>query len=61
MTNEIPNEWRSYFRRVVGMTSPDTLRSEPPRDYDPERGAEEIRKSVEDLRKRIPLLSSGKS
>ena len=61
MTNEIPNEWKSQFRRVVGMSSPDTLRSEPPRDYDPERGAEEIRRSVEDLRKRIPLLSSSKS
>ena len=61
MTNEIPSEWKSYFRRVAGMTSPDSLRSEPPRDYDPERGADEIRKGVEDLRKRIPLLSDSKS
>jgi len=61
MTNEIPSEWKSFLRRVADMTPPETLRSEPPRDYDPERGADEIRKSIEDLRKRIPLLSSGKS
>ena len=56
-TNDVPNEWKSLFRRSTGRSPPDSLRSEAPRDYDPESGAGQMRKNIEDLKKRIPLLS----
>jgi len=56
-TDDVPNEWNSFFRQSTNLTPPDTLRSKLPRDYDPERGASQVRRNVEDLRKRIPLLS----
>ena len=56
-TNDVPNEWKSYFRRSTGSTPPDSLRSEVPRGYDPESGTGQMRKNIEDLRKRIPLLA----
>jgi hypothetical protein len=37
------------------------VRSEPPKDYDPERGASQARKNIEDLRERIPLLKGAPS
>jgi acetoin utilization protein AcuC len=56
-TNDVPSEWKSLFRRSTGLTPPDSLRSETARGYDPEMGATQMRKNIEDLRKKIPLLS----
>lgn len=61
LTNDTPPEWKNLLRRSTGQRPPDTVRSEPPRDYDPERGASQARKNVEDLRERIPLLKGAPS
>lgn len=57
LTNDVPNEWKSLYRRSTSQTPPDSLRSGMSRGYDPETGAGQMRKNIEDLRKRIPLLS----
>jgi len=56
-TDEVPGEWKSYFQQTTGRTPPDTVRSETPRDYDPERGLDQIQNNIRDLKKRIPLLN----
>ena len=56
LTNDVPAEWKSLVRKSTGMMPPDRLRSEPPRGYDPGRGASQVRRNIEDLRKRIHLL-----
>ncbi|WP_455286146.1 acetoin utilization protein AcuC [[Eubacterium] cellulosolvens] len=56
-TNEIPSEWKSLYRQSTGRSPPDSLRSEAPRGYDSESGAVQMRKNIQDLRRRIPLLS----
>jgi acetoin utilization protein AcuC len=56
-TNDVPDEWRILLRRSAGLTPPKTLRSEPSRNDNPETGADQVRKEIEELRKRIPLLS----
>lgn len=56
-SNDVPSEWKSLFRRSTGLTPPDSLRSERARGYDPEMGAGQMRRNIEDLRKKIPLLS----
>jgi acetoin utilization protein AcuC len=60
-TNDVPNKWKIDLRRSTSMTAPDTVRSEPTREYDPERGVDQMRKNIEDLKKRIPMLRSLKS
>lgn len=60
-TNDMPGEWKTHFRRSTGLTPPDGLRSEPPRHYDPQRGADQMQKNIEDLKRRIPMLRSLKS
>ena len=56
LTDDVPPEWRGLLRRVSGLTPPETLRSTPAKDHDPEKGAIQLRKTVQDLRERIPLL-----
>jgi acetoin utilization protein AcuC len=55
-TNDVPDEWRNLLRRSTGLTPPKSLRSEPSRSDKPETGADQVRKEIEELRKRIPLL-----
>jgi hypothetical protein len=60
-TNDVPDEWKNLLRRSTGLTPPKTLRSEPSQDDNPETGADQVRKNIEDLRKRIPLLEHSPS
>jgi acetoin utilization protein AcuC len=55
-TNDVPDEWKNSLRRSTGLTPPKSLRSEPSKGDSPETGADQVRKNIEDLRKRIPLL-----
>jgi acetoin utilization protein AcuC len=57
-SNDVPEEWKNSLRRSTGLTSPKTLRSGPSPDDNPETGAEQMRKNIEDLRKRIPILGN---
>jgi acetoin utilization protein AcuC len=61
LTNEMPNDWKNLLQRSTGHTPPDSLRSEPPKDHDPEKGIDQVRKNIEDLKKRIPLLNRSMS
>ena len=56
-TNNIPDEWRNALKKSTHVTPPKTLRSEPSREDSPETGADQVKKNIEDLRKRIPLLT----
>lgn len=56
LSDDVPAEWKSLLRRVSGLTPPETLRSIAAKDHDPQKGAGQLRKTVEDLRERIPLL-----
>jgi len=60
-TNDVPDEWKSLLRISKGMTPPKSLRSEPSPEDKPETGADQVRKNVEELRKRIPLLGRHQS
>jgi acetoin utilization protein AcuC len=55
-TNDVPDEWKNSLRRSTGLTPPKSLRSEPSKGDSLETGADQVRKNIEDLRKRIPLL-----
>jgi acetoin utilization protein AcuC len=57
LTNDVPNEWKTLCRRSTSQTPPDRLRSETSKGYEAETGADQMRKNIEDLKKRIPLLS----
>jgi len=56
-TNNISDEWRNASKKSTHVTPPKTLRSEPSREDSPETGADQVKKNIEDLRKRIPLLT----
>jgi acetoin utilization protein AcuC len=60
-SNDVPDEWKNSLRRSTGLTPPKTLRSEPSQDDNRETGAEQMRKNIEDLRKRIPILGNSPS
>jgi len=60
-SNDVPDEWKNSLRRSTGLTPPKTLRSEPSQDDNPETGTEQVRKNIEDLRKRIPILGNSPS
>ena len=60
-SNDVPDEWKNSLRRSTGLTPPKTLRSEPSQDDNSETGAEQVRKNIEDLRKRIPILGNSPS
>jgi acetoin utilization protein AcuC len=55
-TNDVPDEWKNLLRRSTGLTAPKALRSEPSQDDKPGTGADQMRKNIQELRKRIPLL-----
>jgi len=56
LSDEMPQSWKDTLRRATGLTAPETLRSSPPKSYNPENGQSHLRKVVEDLEGRIPLL-----
>ncbi len=60
-TNDVPDGWKNQLRKSAGLVPPETLRSEPSRDDNPEIGEDQVRKNVEDLRKRLPLLEHSQS
>jgi acetoin utilization protein AcuC len=60
-TNDVPDEWRNSLRRTTGLTAPKALRSEPSQEDKPETGADQMRKNIKELRKRIPLLGHSPS
>ncbi|HXZ98014.1 MAG TPA: acetoin utilization protein AcuC, partial [Candidatus Acidoferrum sp.] len=60
-TDDVPDEWKNSLRRSTGSTPPKSLRSEPSKGDSPETGADQVRKNIEDLRKRIPLLGHSSS
>jgi acetoin utilization protein AcuC len=60
-TNDVPDEWKNSLRRSTGLTPPNSLRSEPSKGDSPETGGDQVRKNIEDLRKRIPLLGHSSS
>jgi acetoin utilization protein AcuC len=60
-SNDVPDSWKNSLRRSTGLTPPKTLRSEPSQDDNSETGAEQVRKNIEDLRKRIPILGNSPS
>jgi len=57
LKDDVPDKWKSELRRSTGLTPPDALRSAPPRGHSSERGAAQMQKNIEDLKKRIPLLT----
>jgi len=58
LTNDVPTEWKSLLGRTTGLKQPDSVRSQPPEHYNPEKGASQLQKTIQDLRKRIPLLKA---
>ena len=60
-TDDVPDEWKNSLRRSTGSTPPKSLRSEPSKGDSPETGADQVRKNIEDLRKRISLLEHSSS
>lgn len=57
VTDHLPDKWKADFRRSTGLTPPDMFRTAPPRGQDPKRGAAQMHKNIEDLKKRIPMLN----
>ena len=57
LNDDLPEKWKSDLRRSIGLTPPDTLRSVPPKGHSSERGAAQMQKNMEDLNRRIPLLT----
>jgi acetoin utilization protein AcuC len=60
-SNDVPDEWKNSLRTKTGLTPPKTLRSEPSKGDNPETGSEQVRKNIEDIKKKIPLLSNSPS
>jgi acetoin utilization protein AcuC len=60
-TNDVPGEWKNLLRRSRDMMPPKSLRSEPSPEDKPETGADQVRKEIEELRERIPLLGRRES
>jgi len=60
-TNDVPDEWRNSLRRSTGLTAPKALRSEPSQEDKPRTGADQMRKNIQELRRRIPLLGHSPS
>ncbi len=56
LTDDVPAEWKSLLRQSTGLTPPDRLRSSALKHHDSDSVTDQMRKNVEDLRKRIPLL-----
>jgi acetoin utilization protein AcuC len=57
LTNDLPDKWKAEFRQVSRVTPPDMLRTTPSRGHDSKRGLAEMQKNIEDLKRRLPMLS----